>query len=119
MPRDPKYAFFYEVAKRLREDMPVGHKVHVRLDKTYTSHGSCQYIEQGPNPRFSIIVRKSGAVERDVHILLHEYAHVLSWFCETAHHGTAWQTAYGRVYRWYEKDILEETVVNDEDVDDN
>jgi hypothetical protein len=118
MPRDPKYVFFYEVSKRLRKDLPVGHKVHVRLQHDYGSHGSCQYIEHGPNPRFMIIVRKSGESERDVHVLLHEYAHVLSWFCETAHHGTAWQTAYGRVYRWYEKVILEEEITDDADIEE-
>jgi hypothetical protein len=112
MPRDPRYVFFYEVSKRLRAELPVSRKVHVRLKTGYGSYGTCQYMD-GDDPRFDIIIRKTGSAEQDVHVLLHEYAHVLSWFCETAHHGTAWQTAYGRVYRWYEKEVLEEDVIDD------
>ena len=118
MPRDPKYAFFYEVAKQLREQLPSGHKVHVRLKENYGSYGTCQFMDDPKDPRFAIVIRKSGAAERDVHTLLHEYAHVLSWFCETAHHGTAWQTAYGRVYRWYEKEVLQGEIVDDADLDE-
>jgi hypothetical protein len=50
-----------------------------------------------------ITIYKSGSEEHDIHILLHEYAHVLSWFCDEEDHGVAWQSAYGRIYRWYEK----------------
>jgi hypothetical protein len=114
MPRDTKYKWFYEVSTRLRRDVPAGSKVHVCLKKGYDNHGTCQFIE-GKNPRFLIIIRKTGNQERDLHILLHEYAHVISWFCEVSHHGTAWQTAYGRIYRWYEKEILKETGTDGDD----
>ena len=112
MPRDTRYSWFYEVSKRLRRDLPAGSKVHVRLKKGYDSYGTCQFVD-GKDARFLIIIRKTGDQERDVHILLHEYAHAISWFCETKHHGTAWQTAYGRIYRWYEKEVLEEDVTDD------
>jgi len=106
MSRDSRYAFFYDVAHRLRKELPCGSVVRVQLRKGYESYGTCHYVEKGKNPRFVIVIRKTGDVERDAHILLHEYAHVLAWFTEAEHHGSAWQESYGKVYRWYETEMI-------------
>ena len=109
MSRDPAYRFFYKISRKIRKAIPCGHKVRVVLKEGYDEHGTCEFDDRRPELGFVIVLSKSGMEEHDIHILLHEYAHVLSWFCEDEDHGVAWQSAYGRVYRWYEKEVEKST----------
>ena len=109
MARDPNYRFFYAVSRAMREQLPCALPVRIVLKKDCPEHGTCQFNpDSKPCPTYTIHIAKTGDEERDLHVLLHEYAHVLAWWCDDEDHGKAWEVAYGRVYRWYEKQILEE-----------
>lgn len=102
MSRDQEYKFFYKISRKIRNELPCGNKLRVVLKADLVEHGMCEFDTDRPERGFLITISKSGSEEHDIHILLHEYAHVLSWFCDEEDHGVAWQSAYGRIYRWYE-----------------
>jgi Zn-dependent peptidase ImmA (M78 family) len=100
---DQEYKFFYKISRKIRNEIPCGNKLRVVLKDDLDEHGMCEFDTKRPERGFMVTIHKSGSEEHDIHILLHEYAHVLSWFCDEEDHGVAWQSAYGRIYRWYEK----------------
>ena len=66
-------------------------------------HGDCSLSEKGKGaPRFTVRVDRTLAEEAQVYILLHEWAHALSW-CSESHriraHGPEWGIAMSRIWQ--------------------
>jgi hypothetical protein len=102
------FRMYYKVIKMLRNEMPPKLPVRVRRVKI-DNEGYCEKDEN----RFSIRIKKNLKESEAIDVLLHEWAHALSWkasfdrmsyerFCETIH-GPEWGVAYSKVYQLFEK----------------
>ena len=67
------------------------------------AHGDCALVaKDGETPRFRIRVDRAIAEEAQVYVLLHEWAHALSWGSEShriRHHGPEWGIAMSRIWQ--------------------
>jgi hypothetical protein len=88
----------------LRTECPVQLPVKVsRRALPTTLHGKCTLIEPpGGQPYFSIVVEKTLHIDWQLEILMHEWAHALSWFAppqSNTDHPDEWGLCFARCYR--------------------
>ena len=92
-----------EIVKGLRKHLPPAFKVRVTRFKVKEYAGDCALNLK--KKQFSIRIHKDLNPDSAVLVLLHEWAHALSWaYDETIdEHGPEWGVAYSRVYScWLE-----------------
>lgn len=89
---------FSSVLARLRGVCPPDLPVTVRRKKVADSDdGWCS--KRGD--RYRIVINSAATEERQIEVLLHEWAHSLAWSFESElepHHGPHWGIAYARCY---------------------
>jgi len=97
-----KYQSFYTLIRLLRKEFNLSTPVYVRRCKPDT----CNYAETMWNPKGRhFLIRIDPSINEDfsMHLLLHEFAHVLCWDVPIAEdHSDVWGTLYARVFRVYE-----------------
>ena len=66
-------------------------------------NGDCAFIRsKGKDPYFLIRIDRTLDDTGVLHVLCHEWAHALSWNCEShliSHHGPEWGIAMARVWQ--------------------
>lgn len=92
--------------KVLREGHPTEYPVKVRRvplrDRGEDVHGDCDLIEGKHGRYFRIRIDTRLSTEHAFYILLHEWAHALTWDQSDIHdHGDAWGTTYAELWREY------------------
>lgn len=95
---------FTKTARDLRVLAPPVWAVSVRRCKMPSgTHGDCTMLaKEGEAPRFIIRVDRKLDEETQVYVLLHEWAHALSWGSEShriRNHGAEWGIAMSRIWQ--------------------
>jgi len=95
---------FRKSARDLRVLAPPVWAVSVRRCKMPAGdHGDCSLVSKdGGQPHFRIRVAKALPEEAQVYVLLHEWAHALSWGSESHRiraHGPEWGIAMSRIWQ--------------------
>ena len=117
--RKPDRRFFFRVVEQLKIHLPPRRPVVVLTGRQFsTKHGDCSLIDR----RFQIRVSRELNESQAVDVLLHEWAHALSWdtrvdtaaksrsvseyeFDRLAH-GPKWGLAYSKVYQCFVGTIM-------------
>lgn len=86
---------FYDALRALREWHPVGDPVWVRRCRLRGVYGTTQWLAD----HFLITIDSTLAPSDQVHTLLHEWAHVLTWDESEEDHDEVWSSAYSRIYQ--------------------
>ena len=104
---------YYKVVKFLKNKLPPSLPVTIRRMKTGDNEGYC--FKQ--NGKFHIRISSDLEESKVIDVLLHEWAHTLSWSrkldkatheeFEKIVHGPEWGMAYAKVYRLFEKNFTE------------
>jgi len=90
---------YRQLVNFLKKKYPHKHPVHVRRTKVPGKYvGLC---EQKTDNSFLIRIDKNLPEYYAVEVLLHEFAHVISWGKDKNYHGNNWGIAYSKVYRAY------------------
>ena len=85
--------------KELRTEIPPEHPVMVRRAELVDSWGECRFID-GDKPHFLIKLDKSLSGPGLIHVLIHEWAHALTWSSRSEeYHGLAWGRAMSRIWQ--------------------
>ena len=92
------------MARELRVLPPPVWSVRVRRVKLPDgTHGDCSLCPpKGGGPHYSIRVSSGLSAEAQVYVLLHEWAHALSWGSESHRiraHGAEWGIAMSRIWQ--------------------
>lgn len=98
---------FKEVARFLKKRVPLKIPVSVRRVKLKgDAAADCGYLED--KNKFLIRIDKSLPNDAAVLILLHEYAHAISWDVPgDSHHHISWAIAYSKIYKVVFEDVDE------------
>ena len=105
---------YYQITKLLRSEMPPPCPVVIRRVKMNDNEGFCLKKDQ----KFHIRINKSLNETKTIDVLLHEWAHALTWKelnldelsddeFRKAIHGPEWGLAYSKVYQLFEKHFIE------------
>lgn len=88
-----------EAKNALRRKCQPDHPVYVRQTKVNKDTlGECSFNED--SKRFNIRIDKKLSVQHKLGILIHEWAHTLTWFTDRVDdHSSAWGIAYAKCYR--------------------
>lgn len=97
------------VSRILREEVETLHPVRVRTVapnptlKKLNALGYC-YLANENKPKdkryFVIVIPRSTSPDDVVELLIHEWAHCMTWFEDhKGDHGPAWAKAYGQLYQ--------------------
>lgn len=89
---------FRDALYAIREWVDCKYPVWVRRARM-SDDGSCTWLPE--KQRFQILINSRNDESQQVHDLVHEYAHALSWFEEEeddGDHGPAWASWYQRLY---------------------
>lgn len=86
---------FYDALRALREWHPASDPVRVRRCRLVGCYGTTQW----KGDHFLITLDSSLPSSDQVHTLLHEWAHVLSWDESEEDHDAVWSSAYSRIYQ--------------------
>lgn len=92
---------FYDALRALREWHPVEYPVWVRRCRLKGYYGATQWL--GDRYRFVITICNEMSESDQVHTLVHEWAHVLTWDESEEDHDAIWGEAHARLYQ----DIIE------------
>ena len=94
---------FRAMARDLRVLTPPVWKVRVRRTKlSDENHGDCTLVTSGKEPHYLIRVSSDLAEDTQVYVLIHEWAHCLSWGSESHRiraHGPEWGIAMSRIWQ--------------------
>lgn len=85
----------------LRRNFPVEYSVSV---KSIILKKECGYTEFGAEGGFSVNINRKQSLALRIDTLIHEWAHVLSWFSAEAlleDHSGEWGLAYAKIYRTF------------------
>lgn len=95
------YGSFEAVKRTLRETVRPRHPVRVRVCELEPDlAGDCDLIEgKRGDRRFVIRINEAVDETAKVLMLLHEWAHAISWHAPGPDHGKAWGRAFARCYR--------------------
>jgi len=98
-----KLGSFRSILYDLRNELPPEFPVEVRrisISEPDTA-GFCKYDKKAK--RFVIRIHKDESEGAAIHLLIHEWAHALTWFTpyETEDHGPEWAIAYGKCWNVY------------------
>lgn len=99
MTTDTKWRkILYWLRKNFPTKLPVRTRRVKHLKNKEDARGLC-WLEE--NDEFFIIhIDKSMTLESQIDVLIHEWAHTLTWFgSDTDDHGDEWALAQGRIYR--------------------
>lgn len=103
MSEQKRYAWFWDVASRLKNRYPLRHPLNIRTAKRYSHLGTASVVGTGNNKRFLIVVER-GEVNAMALVLIEEYAHCMTWYSKDSHdHGEKWQRTHGKLRKWYEE----------------
>jgi hypothetical protein len=83
----------------LRRNFPADYAVTVRTTPLKKHHGYTEY-----NGKFQVKINRKQCLALRVETLIHEWAHVLTWFGAETHlddHNSEWGLAYARIYRTF------------------
>jgi hypothetical protein len=110
--------YFFRVVEQLKIRLPPGRPVTVLAGRQLANHGDCCVVRGKFRIRVSRELNESEAVD----VLLHEWAHALSWEAcvgKVAHstsvsaheferlaHGPKWGLAFSRVYLCFTSEIV-------------
>lgn len=110
--------YFFRVVEQLKIRLPPGRPVAVLAGRQLANHGDCGVVRGKFRIRVSRELNESEAVD----VLLHEWAHALSWEAcvgKVAHstsvsaheferlaHGPKWGLAFSRVYLCFTSEIV-------------
>lgn len=86
---------FYDALRALREWHPADSPVWVRRCRLTGCYGTTQW----GTGRFLITIDSALPESDQVHTLLHEWAHVLTWDESEEDHDEVWSAAYSRIYQ--------------------
>ena len=93
---------YREAARKLRVMLPLIWPVTIRRVKM-EDWGDCTFLQESKQgPRFIIRVSSELTDSAQVMVLLHEWAHALSWGSDTHHirnHGPEWGISMSRVWQ--------------------
>jgi len=99
---------FRETARHLRVLVPPVWPVRVRRSKLADDvHGYCALSTQGRTPHYTIRVNSELHEEAQVYVLIHEWAHALSWSSDShriRHHAPEWGLAMSRIWQALRED---------------
>jgi len=95
---------FIKIARELRVLVPPVWPVRVRRCKMPEGvHGDCALVVKKPSePHYVIRVAKDLDEQAQVYVLMHEWAHALSWGSEShriRNHGPEWGIAMSRIWQ--------------------
>lgn len=95
---------YREVIRALKDKCPADLPVIVRRVKVPTDRfGDCNRLDD----YYLIRICRDLKEEQAIDILIHEWAHAISWTkCTSEDHSNEWGKAYSRVYRVFLKEIL-------------
>ena len=90
---------FKQLAKIFKKSFPE-YKINIRRTKiSRKSFGDCCCLNKAKK-HFLIRIDKSGEIQEQILILIHEMAHVIAWD-DPDDHGKPWGKAYSTVYNIY------------------
>ena len=93
---------FAKMVRELRVLVPPVWAVSVRRAKMFDD-GDCELVrKEGKTPHFVIRVNKELPHEAMIYVLMHEWAHALSWGSESHRiraHGPEWGIAMSRIWQ--------------------
>lgn len=92
-----------DAAKALRKSVPPNLPVRIRK-VPMVDHVGMTILREGKTPHYEIQLCTSLPENAAVLILLHEWAHALSWDKGGSDHGPEWGIAYARCWRAYIED---------------
>jgi len=99
---------FRDTVRHLRVLVPPVWPVSVRRAKLGDDvHGYCSLSTQGKSPRYLIRVSAELSDETQVYVLIHEWAHALSWASDShriRHHAPEWGLAMSRIWQALKED---------------
>lgn len=98
------YKTFYKAVAFLKENAGCSQPVSVRRVKLDDLDGKCFR----KNNQFFIKINKKLDCNHAIDVLLHEYAHTISWRKEPDDHGPLWGVAYSNIYRLFLEKFLNE-----------
>ncbi len=84
----------------LRRNFPARAKVYVRSVRNYEYQGEALFRDN----LFTIWIRGEQSLNLRMDTLIHEWAHVLTWFGAETHqedHSAEWGIAYAKIYRTF------------------
>lgn len=96
---------FWEAVKFFRQEFPLNYPIKVTVAKVPDGYaGDCTLMKK---PRhYRIRISNELPADAAVLVLIHEFAHALSWNSDKilpGDHNAVWGIAYGQVYRaWFE-----------------
>jgi predicted metal-dependent hydrolase len=97
---------YRRLVRFLKRQFPCGFKVTViRTNVPKDRFGDC--IWQPKHRRFRIRIHKDLPEDVAIYMLVHEWAHLLTWDAPGDDHGPHWSKAYGVIYRTFVADFLE------------
>ena len=96
--------YYQQVVKILKEKCPANLPVRVRrVTVPRDRFGDCSKYDD----YYLIRVSNKLRTEEAINILIHEWAHAISWDkCALEDHSNEWGKAYSRVYRIFIKEVL-------------
>lgn len=74
----------------------IGYKVSVQRKNIRVGSNACCYILE--DSTFLIEINNTLSEDMAIQMLIHEFAHVLTWNAPEKHHGPIWGVAYAEVY---------------------
>lgn len=94
---------FRKVVKLLKRQFPEYVVKVRRLRLPTTLQGDCSFKEPAFLIRINNVLNEDAAID----VLIHEWAHILSWDYPGDNHGMQWGKAYSRVYRLFLREFVE------------
>ena len=92
---------YYDALRVLREWHPACSPVWVHRRSLSSCYGMADYDED--NDRYIILIHREMPEADQVHALVHEWAHVLTWDVAEEDHDEQWGLVYSKLYQ----DIIE------------
>lgn len=98
------YRTFHKAVAFLKKHAGCSQPVEVRRVKLDDLDGKCYFKDD----HFVIRINKNLSCEHAIDVLLHEYAHTISWKKEPDDHGPLWGVAYSNIYRLFLEKFINE-----------
>ena len=99
---------FGKAARALRVLVPPVWSIKVRRCKMPDgTHGDCALVTSNPTPHYVVRVDKELDEQAQIYVLMHEWAHALSWGSEShriRNHGPEWGIAMSRIWQAFVED---------------
>lgn len=99
-----RYEYLYSVLRTLRQELPTKKPVFLERLRLTGMDGYCIKHRR----KFSIQIDRMMNEDHAVDVLLHEYAHALTFGYDGDDHGMRWGKAYSKVYRCWARNFGDE-----------